>query len=292
MGVGLKTGLALDALSDEFEELLDKANDAALSGEIETLQEALGQLAEHLLHIRPFAPDEPLSPNWRSLLSSWIAGKPIQDVGSGNMRFIEDVLTYRLVWAIEAVRVRRVALGWEPEIISSSAAACLETGLPKFAMAMLVRAGLPSRTAAMAVVSALNPVFLDVAELREWLESDEISDLTQESDWPTPTTALIWQQFRKEFLTTSNQKWSTNEWRRNVDQTSQEQPYEAGRLYRVETNEEDRSVWICTPDFQRIVKLRRKMSERLPTVMTARFQEGSAQCFLRRLGRSRPIWLD
>lgn len=292
MGVGLETGLALDTLAEELGELLDKANNAALSGEVETLQHSLGQLAEHLLHIRPFAPDDPLPPNWKSIMSSWVAGEPIQDIGPDNMRFIEDAFAYRLVWALEAIRVQRIAVGWESDIISGSAAACLETGLPKFMMAMLVRAGFPSRLAAMTIVRTLNPVFVDVAGLREWLESDEISSLTRKNDWPTPATALIWQQFRKEFLTTNNQKWTTNEWKRNVDQASQEIEPEIDQFYRVEVDDHDQSVWICTPDFQRIVKLRRRMIDRFPSVMTARFEEGSAQCVLRRLGRSRPTWLD
>ncbi len=292
MGVGLETGLALDALAEELGELLDKANSAALSGEVDKLKRSLVQLGQHLLHIRPFAPDDPLPPNWKTILSSWIAGTPIQDIGPENMRFIEDVFVYRFVWALEAVRVRQLAFGSEPEIISGSAAVCLETGLPKFTMAMIVRAGLPSRTAAIAIVNALNPVFVDIADLTEWLESDEVSDLTQENDWPTPATALIWQQFRKEFLKTSNQKWTVNEWTRKVDPTSKVIEPKSNRMYRVEIDEQDHSVWICTPDFRRIVKLRRRMIDRLPSVMTARFHEDSGDFVLRRLGRSRPRWLE
>lgn len=46
------------------------------------------------------------------------------------MRVVEDALTYRLVWALEAVRTRRVSLGWSPDMVAGGAAAAVETGVP------------------------------------------------------------------------------------------------------------------------------------------------------------------
>ena len=292
MGVGLETGLALDALAEELGGLLDEADNAALSGEVGCLQASLAGLAEHLLRIRPFAPGEPLPQNWKDILFSWIAGESIQDIGSDNMPFIEDAFAYRLVWALEAVRVRRVVMGWDSEIISGGAAACLETGLPRFNMAILVRAGLPSRAAAIAIVEELNPVLFDTNDIRRWLEGEEIADLTREDDWPTPATSAIWRQFRGEFLATGKQKWTAIEWKRKTDQASQKIAPETDQLYRVEIDDQDQSVWVCTPDFRRVIKLRRKMKDRSPSVMTARFEKGDGRCIVRRLGRSRPTWLD
>jgi hypothetical protein len=61
-------------------------------------------------------------------------------------------------------------------MIAGGAAACLETGLPRFVMAMLVRAGFPSRAAAFAAVNELNPVFVDSAGLIAWLKSRAIAE--------------------------------------------------------------------------------------------------------------------
>jgi hypothetical protein len=98
MGVGLEAGLTLDAMADELAIHLDRADLAALSGVSEILQEAIVHLAERLLSIRPFAPDDPLPYNWQDILSSWLAGVPVYDIGPDNMRFIEDAFAYRLVW--------------------------------------------------------------------------------------------------------------------------------------------------------------------------------------------------
>ena len=290
MGVGLEAGLALDAIADELAAHLDRADLAALSGDLEVLQDATMFLAERLLSLRPFAPDVSLPENWQGILFSWLAGVPVHVIGTDNMQFIEDTFAYRFVWALEAFRMRRVAMGWEPETIAGGAAACVESGLPRFVMAMLVRAGLPSRAAALAAVSDLNPVFANNAELVEWLESDEVAALMDTGEWPTAETAANWAQFRSELLGGAARRWFDKEWRRNVDRDTYLSEPILGRPYRVEVDDRDNSVWVCTPDFQRVVKLHRTMVDRTPSVLHARFEEGSSRAIIRRLGRSRPIW--
>jgi len=56
MGVGLEAGLAIDSMADELAKLLDRADKAALSGNVAELADALGGLSERLLFIRPFRP--------------------------------------------------------------------------------------------------------------------------------------------------------------------------------------------------------------------------------------------
>jgi hypothetical protein len=191
------------------------------------------------------------------------------------------------VWALEALRMRRIALGWEAEIIEGGAAACLETGLPSFAMAMLVRAGLPSRAGALAAINALNPVFIDSASLMDWLESNKVAVLTDSGEWPTPETAQIWKQFRSDMLRSGTQKWSDREWQLNVDSDTYQSEPVPGQLYRIEVNDEDHSAWVCTADFQRVVKLRRSITYRPPGILEGRFEEGSAQVIIRQLGPRR-----
>lgn len=59
-----------------------------------------------------------------------MSGEEVDKIGAQNMRVVEDALTYRLVWALEAVRTRRVSLGWSPDMVAGGAAAAVETGVP------------------------------------------------------------------------------------------------------------------------------------------------------------------
>ena len=120
-------------------------------GDGNKLADALVKLAGHLLVIRPFVPDKKnaLPQDWKDVLKSWVTGVDANTIGTENMGIVEDAFAYRLVWALEALRTRRVTLGWSSDSIAGGGAASLETGVPQFMMAMLVRSGLPSRRAAI-----------------------------------------------------------------------------------------------------------------------------------------------
>jgi hypothetical protein len=122
------------------------------------------------------------------------------------------------------------------------------------------------------------------------LESNEVATLTDTGEWPTSETAEIWKQFRTDMLRSGAKKWSDGEWRRNVDHDTYWSELAPDQPYRVKVVDRDHSVWVCTPDFQRVVKLRRTMTDRRPSVLSARFEKGSAKVTIRRLGRSRPVW--
>ncbi|MFO0970569.1 MAG: DEAD/DEAH box helicase [Gemmataceae bacterium] len=202
MGVGLEAGLTIDAMAQELGDLIDRADAASLPGDVDELADALAGLGERLLVMRPFIPDKKnaLPGNWKAVLKRWVSGAEVSDIGPHNMRIVEEAFTYRLVWALEAIRTRRLTLGWSPDIIPGGAAASLETGVPQFMMSMLIRAGLPSRRAAIAAIQTTAPVFVTPAEMRAWLESDEITAFTDAGDWPTPDTAALWARFRTEAL--------------------------------------------------------------------------------------------
>ena len=141
------------------------------------------------LTARTAIPDEPLPVGWQQVLRSWVAGVDVGAIGVDNMRLVEDVFAYRLVWALEALRTRRAAAGLLPELIDGTAAASLEAGVPKVTMSLLIRAGLLSRAAAIRAVNDLNPIYIDGREMAEWLRSNEVVALTDTGVWPTPATA-------------------------------------------------------------------------------------------------------
>jgi hypothetical protein len=281
MGVGLEAGLALDAIADELAELVDQGDLAALRGDAEALGNALVALAERLLAIRPFKPDADLPGNWRDVLRAWVAGADVGAIGADNMKLLEDVFTYKLVWALEALKIRRLTQGWEPDIIVGGAAAALEAGVPNYMMSMLVRAGLPSRRAAMAAVQFGGADFLDGAGMREWLESDAIIAFTDAGDWPTPETAALWKRFRDETLSPAIQRWYRVEASRGlVDQVAV-----APGLYRVERDEAANENWLTTPDYQRLARIAGSIRATRPSLLTARVTHGAGDLHIERLGR-------
>lgn len=148
-----------------------------------------------------------------ALLTQWVTGVDVQTIGLENKRIVEKAFIFRLVWGIEAVRMRRRANGEASEYIEGSAAAALETGLPDTRMAMLVRAGLPSRVAAMNVVHQMRASFANRAEMYVWLRTNEVTAWSGQPDWPTRETADLWKRFRSDAQSGQLQKWFSQSWR-------------------------------------------------------------------------------
>ncbi|KFI25482.1 DEAD/DEAH box helicase [Paenirhodobacter enshiensis] len=288
MGVGLEAGLAIDAMADELADLLDQADAAALSGDVDELVDALCGLGERLLFMRPFIPDKTnaLPTNWKDILRRWVSGDDVANIGPQNMRAVEEAFTYRLVWALEAVRTRRMSLGWSPETVVGGAAAAVETGVPQFMMSMLIRAGLPSRRAAMAAIEDAEPAFVTPAEMRAWLESDEITAYTDAGDWPPPDTAALWARFRTEALSGGIQKWSVEHYKRLLD-TATAPP--AG-LYRIVTDDGDGRTWMATPDYQRVAAFKKSALDPKPSLFSGRLTGNTRLVEALRVGRGKLRW--
>lgn len=213
MGVGLEAGLAIDQLAEPIDRSVDSADLAALNGDLAILQRDIIAIADQLLAIKPFQPNADLEQGWQDTLKAWLAGAPIAEIGDTHVPLIEDAFIYRMVWALEALRVRRMALGWEPAAgtFPGAAASCLETGLPSYRMSMLVRAGLASRTAAKKVVETLDPDFLQPADMRRWLKSRTVIQSNMDLNWPTTETHEIWLRFCEEIGRENRSLWRIRE---------------------------------------------------------------------------------
>ena len=291
MGVGLEAGLAIDSMADVLGGLLDQADEAALRDDGEELAAALAQLAARLLVIRPFVPDKKnaLPADWGDLLKEWVSGTGVDVIGPENMRIIEDAFAYRLVWALEALRTRRVTLGWSSEIVSGGGAASVETGVPQLMMSMLIRAGLPSRRAAMAAIRTTGTVFVTVSGMREWLASEEIADLTNAGGFPTPETAWLWKRFRDEMLSGVQQKWSVGSGARALSIGAGEKAPAAG-TYRIEIDASDGEAWLTTPDYRRVAKFKTRVQGTWRGLLAARLKDGQRSAQIERFGPGVVKW--
>jgi hypothetical protein len=232
-----------------------------------------------------------LPANWEALLKAWVTGVDVNTIGPDHMRIVEDAFAYRLVWALEALRTRRVTLGWSPDTLAGGGAASLETGVPQMMMSMLIRAGLPSRIAAMASVRTGNAAFIGGAEMRAWLETNEITAFTDAGNWPTPETAALWQRFRDDMLSGGIQRWHIQTSRRVLDLSNGTTRPPDG-IYRVEVDEREGDAWITTPDYRTLVRLRRQIRNPKPGLFSARFISGEGRAQITRVGRDRATWLE
>ena len=287
MGVGLDSGLKIDEMAEVLADDLDRADLAALQADIDTLHMTLVQLAEKLLIIRPFIPDSnnALKDDWRDVLLQWIKGQPMSSVDAKYAGMIEDTFAYRLVWALEAVRVRRLAHGWQPEIgtIPGAATACLDTGLPDYRMTLLVRAGLASREAALSVVKELDPRFWNGNSMRRWLSSNVVTKLSLRDDWPSEMTVFLWRRFRNEILSDANKTWSDVSESFNLAEIN-DVALPDRALVRVEPDSNGKEAWLKTPDFQAVGRLDVAITDVPNTVTYAELDLDSGKAHIRRIG--------
>nr|WP_172685377.1 DEAD/DEAH box helicase [Methylobacterium oryzae]AGO88290.1 Dead/deah box helicase domain protein [Methylobacterium oryzae CBMB20] len=289
MGVGLESGLALDAIAHELGPLADAADAAALQGDVAVLTDTLVALAQRLLVIRPFAPETGLVEGWEGVLRAWVSGSDVEQIGAARMKVVEDAFAYRLVWGLEAVRTRRMASGWTPDIVAGGGAAAVETGLPHLMMAMLVRAGLPSRRAAIAAIQTGGAEFIDSTGMRAWLLSSEVAELSSRAAWPTIETAALWRRFRNEVVGNTAPAWKVRTYLRRLEfMPGQARPPNGD--YRVEIDQQQRSAWLLSVDFRRIARVRRHVHDPHPALYRARLVEGDRRAHIERAGPGFAEW--
>lgn len=225
-GVGLDTGLVLDAKAKELEQLLITANAGLVVKVSDAAVRALTELAEILFSIPPFVP-KVFPDNWKQVLAVWLSGEPISMLPGGStedvLRFVEEGLIYKLPWGMEAVRVRGLAhvnpFGEGLDLSAYElglAVAAVETGTMDRSASYLMQAGFGSRLAAIQAVADGGGEFTRGSELLLWLRSPAVEDLGQDSSWPSPETHHLWKQFVSAFDVPAGRVWTRHESRVGV----------------------------------------------------------------------------
>lgn len=210
-GVSFTTGQQLSAQAARLNELLVSADSKFAEGNFDEAMASVVQFAEIVFSIEPFKPEE-LPPNWQAIAKDWVAGKSLADIAGGieteTVNFLENALVYRLVWALEAVRVRAVASGELDESdFNGHAAMAIETGTHSYAASLLIHCGLASRIAAIKAVHDTDANFVDARGMRRWVFSEEVKSKTQDSNWPTPQTSSLWREFVQSLTRQAVEKW-------------------------------------------------------------------------------------
>ena len=220
-GVGLGTGQKLDTISEDANQLLLQVNGAIFEGDNDRAVEAVTDLAEMIFAIPPFVPD-PFPDNWPDVLRAWLEGAPIADAATATssdvLRFVENGLIYKLPWGMEAVRVRALAngdnVGGEfghmtlDDFEIGLAVPAIETGTLNRSAAILMQAGFTSRLAAIKAATDTEATFSNAWELLVWLASDDVKALSEDSEWPTAESHLLWHDFATGFTPPEKLIWT------------------------------------------------------------------------------------
>lgn len=224
-GVGLQTGLELDAIANAANLLLVRANGAILARDADAAISAITAIAEHVFTFYPFTPD-PMPANWREILRAWLLGQPIAAHANGQesetLRFIEGGLVYRLPWAMEALRVRAVA---NSDTVADFplddyelglAVPAVETGTLLRSASILIQAGFSSRLGAIKAVTDTSATFGTGQELRQWLSSAVVATWSAQPDWPTQETKAMWMNFVQSIIPRVDRTWADRRYRARV----------------------------------------------------------------------------
>lgn len=247
-GVGYSAGSFIDTNLDSLFVDLARAETAQSEQHLEELIQSVGNLADKLLRVHPFA-FKPLPNSWRDILAGWIRGTALGELGVDSDRsiveFIQRGIVYQLVWGVEAVRVHGLAKGMEgSEFLSGSTGMILTYGVPVLEAASLMRAGLPSRRMALKLVIEYQPRSTD---LLVWLPG-VIDDLDQRDFWPDAETVSIWKDFVAGWRKTVNSTWSWAWYRFQCRWSASGLAPSPGSLVQLVHDPSRNMTYVCEPD--------------------------------------------
>lgn len=212
-GIGLTAGQFLDANLPKLVELLVSAETAISDGNVDDAASSVMAFAELVFQTAPFRAPKDLPAKWRTALQAWMRGKSSAEViaicDDDGVDLLQEALTYRLPWAMEAARVHANAVSYEGgESITGLAALAVEAGSCNKSVIVLLRAGLNSREAAFEAVRSTAASFDDRVGLMMWLGSDEVEALHADESWPTTQSRHAWVQFYEGETKGDRRKWS------------------------------------------------------------------------------------
>jgi len=210
-GVSFDTGVQLSTRAAELNSLLVASDAEFLAGDVENAITHTLEFARIAFAIAPFDLEE-FPAGWENIIRQWILGYSLADIAGGIesevVSFVENALVYKLVWALEAIRVRAIAAGeLDEDSFNGFTAMAVETGTNLYAASLLIHCGLASRAAAIKAVNDENGDFTDTREMRRWIFSPAVKRRTLDANWPTPTTGSLWRDFVDGLGRETLEKW-------------------------------------------------------------------------------------
>ncbi|MCY4474604.1 MAG: DEAD/DEAH box helicase [Chloroflexi bacterium] len=254
-GVGYQTGTYLNTNRSELASLLERAEQAIQDRDELRFARNVVCFAERVFDVAPFIPDRELPDHWREGLEDWLIGRPgsrvIETLGDYGVYAVQDAFTYRLPWAMEAVRVLVEAVGEsDSEELTGVAARATGVGSANESVMALLRCGFRSRTGARTAVETTNASFVDRTGMEAWLVSQEVQSRNRDANWPTAQSRHEWEQFYDREANRDSQVWHREQ--RIIDVNWFETPPPIGSEVLFEESENAFSGTILSPDYREL----------------------------------------
>ena len=213
-GLGTEPGLFLDNHRDELIDSLAQLHSAFVAANAELAGDAAVRFAKIVLG-HTFFGVRTLPESWETALQEWISGIPASEIlkdrtghDANRMQvFLQDAVTFKLVWAAEAVRVQAIAMT-HPRFaeLGEGPALSFTYGVSSHPAALLCQLGLASRTAAIWATEKTAAHFNDTFGAKVWLSKNE-QLLARRDFWDTGDQHLLWTRFATREDIDSPREW-------------------------------------------------------------------------------------
>jgi hypothetical protein len=213
-GLGIEPGLFLDKHREELIDSLALMHAAVMAADTGAAGTAAIHFAQVVLS-NTFFSVKVLPESWESALADWISGVPSSEILKGRKGhdanrlqvFLQDAVSFKLVWAAEAVRVQALAMAHPRAAeLGEGPALALTYGVGSRPAALLCQMGLASRTAAIWAVERTQAHFIDGVGARIWLSGHE-QLLNRRDFWTSDDHHLLWNRFASKADTDSPRVW-------------------------------------------------------------------------------------
>ncbi len=259
-GIGYSTGRFL---TDNIAELIASLLRLELGlgrGEVEV--DALVSLAQRVSTVAPFR-FQFASGNWENGLRSWVEGQPLGEImteGGDEVAFIQNDVVFRMVWAVEAIRVYALALDVQGvRAITGRAAMALTYGVPSQSAAILAQAGLPSRRLIMRLVRDFPPGLDSTDGIPDWVERVQ-TELPAAYWTPEPLDAMLWAAFARRSTLPFRGAWEERIEDADVDWNEQELAQPVGSRLEVVHDPIAEVTHVCSAELLPMGRLTRPLT--------------------------------
>lgn len=213
-GLGQRAGTFLYRNLDGFVAVLADLQNAVVNADTEQVSELVVKLAESIF-TQPFFSVRKRPDNWQDVLKRWVSGVAFADILKGlgvrqeqsTQSFVQDGVVFRLVWAVESVRVQAISSGHaRAEELGDGAMLALTHGVPSIPAALLCQAGYASRVGALWVARVRSASFTDFDGMRRWMEENE-AVLSDNEFWESEDHRILWNQVLRPTASDLPRRW-------------------------------------------------------------------------------------